>query len=57
MVIHLVRVVNTAIYRLSYWFIELGILPVFSDPAHRTNGHMNVALDLKLLVPNHLHMI
>lgn len=20
--------------RLSYWFIDLGVLPVFSDPAH-----------------------
>lgn len=35
--------------RLSYWFIELGILPVFSDPAHpEQNGrHERMHRDLK----------
>ncbi|WP_430815969.1 integrase core domain-containing protein [Carboxylicivirga sp. RSCT41] len=35
--------------RLSYWFIELGIEPVFSDPAHpEQNGrHERMHLDLK----------
>ena len=35
--------------RLSYWFIDLGILPVFSDPAHpEQNGrHERMHRDLK----------
>ena len=35
--------------RLSYWFIELGIMPVFSDPAHpEQNGrHERMHRDLK----------
>ncbi|MDW7691350.1 IS481 family transposase [Flammeovirgaceae bacterium SG7u.111] len=35
--------------QLSYWFIELGILPVFSDPAHpEQNGrHERMHRDLK----------
>ena len=35
--------------RLSYWFIELGILPVYSDPAHpEQNGrHERMHRDLK----------
>lgn len=35
--------------RLSYWFIELGILPVFSDPSHpEQNGrHERMHRDLK----------
>jgi len=35
--------------RLSYWFIDLGILPVFSDPAHpEENGrHERMHRDLK----------
>ena len=35
--------------RLSYWFIELGIIPVFSDPAHpEQNGrHERMHRDLK----------
>jgi len=35
--------------KLSYWFIELGILPVFSDPAHpEQNGrHERMHRDLK----------
>ena len=35
--------------RLSFWFIELGILPVFSDPAHpEQNGrHERMHRDLK----------
>ena len=35
--------------RLSYWFIEIGILPVFSDPAHpEQNGrHERMHRDLK----------
>lgn len=35
--------------RLSYWFIELGILPVFSDPAHpEQNGrHERMHRELK----------
>jgi len=35
--------------RLSYWFIELGVLPVFSDPAHpEQNGrHERMHRDLK----------
>jgi transposase InsO family protein len=35
--------------QLSYWFIELGIMPVFSDPAHpEQNGrHERVHRDLK----------
>lgn len=35
--------------RLSYWFIDLGILPVFSDPAHpEQNGrHERMHKDLK----------
>ena len=35
--------------RLSYWFIELGIAPVFSDPAHpEQNGrHERMHRDLK----------
>jgi transposase InsO family protein len=35
--------------RLSYWFIDLGVLPVFSDPAHpEQNGrHERMHRDLK----------
>ncbi len=35
--------------QLSYWFIELGIIPVFSDPAHpEQNGrHERIHRDLK----------
>lgn len=35
--------------RLSYWFIDLGIMPVFSDPAHpEQNGrHERMHRDLK----------
>jgi transposase InsO family protein len=35
--------------RLSYWFIELGVMPVFSDPAHpEQNGrHERMHRDLK----------
>lgn len=35
--------------RLSYWFIEIGIMPVFSDPAHpEQNGrHERMHRDLK----------
>ncbi len=35
--------------RLSYWFIEIGIIPVFSDPAHpEQNGrHERMHRDLK----------
>ena len=35
--------------QLSYWFIELGIMPVFSDPAHpEQNGrHERMHRDLK----------
>jgi len=40
--------------RLSYWFIELGILPVFSDPAHpEQNGrHERMHRDLKAACAN-----
>ena len=40
--------------RLSYWFIELGILPVFSDPAHpEQNGrHERMHRDLKAACVN-----
>ena len=40
--------------QLSYWFIELGIMPVFSDPAHpEQNGrHERMHRDLKAACAN-----
>jgi transposase InsO family protein len=40
--------------RLSYWFIELGIMPVYSDPAHpEQNGrHERMHRDLKAACAN-----
>ena len=40
--------------RLSYWFIDLGILPVFSDPSHpEQNGrHERMHRDLKAACAN-----
>ena len=40
--------------QLSYWFIELGIIPVFSDPAHpEQNGrHERMHRDLKAACAN-----
>ena len=45
--------------RLSYWFIDLGILPVFSDPAHpEQNGrHERMHRDLKAACAQPRHMI
>ncbi len=50
---------RTQVTRLSYWFIEIGITPVFSDPAHpEQNGrHERMHRDLKAACVNQQPMI